>query len=578
MKQDKSKPKATREAIQNSADQSPSDPQRRRLLTGASVLGLSAGLLPLAKAAATCSDSSSPSGHLLSELPFPQQQQLLRKHVKKVLVIYAENRSFNNLFANFPGTLAPLHSLDAAATAQRDRDGSLLPHLPPIWKGLVPDAQVVNHKNYHIDQGAAYLSQLPNQPFRLQDAEHEALPQGVVTRDLWHVFYQNQMQINGGKNDQFVAWADSGALPMGYYGDSAYNLRLWGLASQYTLCDNFFQGAFGGSFLNHQYLACAEPPFYPDVEHSPAKGLIAKLMSADPTDPRLKPLNDSPASALEGAPKFGPSQITPDGFAVNTMQPPYWPSASRDMDRPDYADASKANTLPAQKHAHIGNKLTEKGVDWAWYAGGWQFALDGKKDSDQFPPRPDFQLHHQPFNYFADLGPEHPEARRRHLRDGGLGDAPETNHFIADLIADKLPAVTFYKPQGNLNMHAGYSDVEAGDRHIAHIINQLQNSNQWQETVVIITFDENGGWWDPVAPPKGDRWGPGSRIPAVVISPFARRGYVDHTQYDTGSILRFITRVFDLAPLPGLIARDNALRDNGHPPMGDLSTALQFPS
>ena len=62
------------------------------------------------------------------------------------------------------------------------------------------------------------------------------------SRDLWHVFYQNQMQIKRRQNDRFVAWADSGGLVMGYYSDSAYNLRLWKLAQEFTLCDNFFQG------------------------------------------------------------------------------------------------------------------------------------------------------------------------------------------------------------------------------------------------------------------------------------------------------------------------------------------------
>ena len=101
-------------------------------------------------------------------------------------------------------------------------------------------------------------------------------------------------------------------------------------------------------------------------------------------------------------------------------------------------------------------------------------------------------------------------------------------------------------------MHAGYSDVEAGDRHIAAVVDQLRNGPQWQDMLVIITFDENGGWWDHVAPPKGDRWGPGSRIPAMMVSPHAKQGHVEHTVYDTGSIARFLTRRFGLEKLPGL--------------------------
>jgi acid phosphatase len=151
-----------------------------------------------------------------------------------------------------------------------------------------------------------------------------------------------------------------------------------------------------------------------------------------------------------------------------------------------------------------------------------------------------------------------------------------TNRFLADVDAGQLPAVTFYKPQGNLNMHAGYSDVESGDRHIAHIVDSLRRGSQWQDMVVIVTVDENGGWWDHVAPPKGDRWGPGTRIPAIIVSPWAKRGHVDHTVYDTGSIARFITRRFGLEKLPGLVLRERAMVAAGGPPPGDLTAALDF--
>ena len=104
----------------------------------------------------------------------------------------------------------------------------------------------------------------------------------------------------------------------------------------------------------------------------------------------------------------------------------------------------------------------------------------------------------------------------------------------------------------------------------------LRNSPQWQNMVIVLTVDENGGWWDHVAPPKGDRWGPGTRIPALVVSPFAHKGTVDHTVYDTASILRLITRVHQLEVLDGLKQRDDAMKARGQVPMGDLSNALMF--
>jgi acid phosphatase len=95
--------------------------------------------------------------------------------------------------------------------------------------------------------------------------------------------------------------------------------------------------------------------------------------------------------------------------------------------------------------------------------------------------------------------------------------------------------------------------------------------------LVIVTYDENGGWWDHVSPPKGDRFGPASRIPALIISPYARRGAVDHTVYDTTSILRFLTRRYGLPTLPGIATRDAAIKKQGGQPIGDLTNALIFP-
>ncbi len=94
--------------------------------------------------------------------------------------------------------------------------------------------------------------------------------------------------------------------------------------------------------------------------------------------------------------------------------------------------------------------------------------------------------------------------------------------------------------------------------------------------VVIVTYDENGGFWDHAAPPKADRWGPGTRIPAIIISPFAKKGKVDHTPYDTTSILRLITRRFTLPVLPGMAERDAKMKAQGKAPLGDLSGALNF--
>jgi acid phosphatase len=478
-------------------------------------------------------------------------------NIETVVIIYAENRAFDNLYGLFPGANG-LQNVKPEDALQRDRDGSVLSELPPAWDGLTA-------KGVTPPVTQAQTEHLPNKAFAIDDPKGFNTPLSVVTRDLWHVFYQNQMQINGGKNDKFAAYADSGGLVMGFYDGS--KLPMWDVAKKYVLADNFFQGTFGGSFLNHFQLVCACIPVYPNADKSPAKDIIAAV---DPDGVSLTLASNSPKSALEGAPKFvNNGQISPDFYAVNTMQPPYQPSGNPPAKEgdPRYADPSKPNTLPPQHDATIGDLLSLKGITWAWYAGAWQDALSGGRGV----PVPNFQFHHQSFNYFVQYAPG-TAARAEHLKDGGVGGV----EFIKDVDAGKLPQVTFYKPQGNLNEHAGYTDAMSGDQHLIDVIAHLEKSPQWAHMLVVITYDENGGFWDHVAPPKADRWGPGSRIPAFIVSPYAKMGTVDHSLYDTTSILRFITKRFNLPILAGLAERDAALKAHGEPPLGDLTGALRF--
>jgi phospholipase C len=174
--------------------------------------------------------------------------------------------------------------------------------------------------------------------------------------------------------------------------------------------------------------------------------------------------------------------------------------------------------------------------------------------------RPNFQPLHQPFNCYARFAPGLGD-RSRHLKN-------EVD-FIVAIDSGNLPAVSFYKPAGRFNQHPGSTDVASGDAHIDSLLQRLRAGPQWKRMAIIVTYDENGGFWDHVPPPSGagwsDRWGPGTRIPALVISPFARRGFVDKTPYDTTSIIKLITRRFNLEPLPGVRAK-----------AGDLTNAFAF--
>jgi acid phosphatase len=316
--------------------------------------------------------------------------------------------------------------------------------------------------------------------------------------------------------------------------------------------------------MNHLWLACACAGQYPDAPDT--------LKSRLDAQGHLLRKADSPGSALAGPVQWerdGP--LTPDGYAVNTMQPPYQPSGIAPAAGGDPLLAEPARKpLPPQDAPTIGDRLSDKSVSWAWYAGGWTQALadsgapGGMTRGVIYSNRPgsvDFQPHHQPYNYFRRYAPG-TQARREHLKD--LSD------LLRDIDQNRLPQVAFYKPTGDLNQHPGYTDVLSGDLHVADLVHRIQASPAWASTLIVVTYDENGGFWDHVPPPSGpgfgDRWGPGTRVPAILISPFVKKGYVDHTQYDTGSVLRLLERRFALAPLPDARSR-----------LGDLTGALELP-
>jgi acid phosphatase len=392
--------------------------------------------------------------------------------LQHLVVIYLENHSFDNLYGEFPGADG---LNDAAATAtQVDASATPFVTLPQV-------------------SGSPFPPTLPNAPFPIEDY----VPANVRIRDLVHRFYQEQAQIDGGKMDKFALVSDAKGEVMGFYHTGP--LPLAAEAANYTLCDNFFHAAFGGSFLNHFWLIAARTPVFPNAPSA----IVAQL-------------------AADGS-LISDGAVTPDGYAVNTLFTVNQPHPSVPADR----------LVPNQTFATIGDRLSERHISWAWYSGGWNDALAGHAD-------PLFQFHHQPFAYFANYA-DGTAAKAEHLRD--------ESEFIAAAQAGRLRAVSFVKPLGPQNEHPGYADLLTGENHVIDLINAVRNGADWPTTAIIITYDEHGGFWDHVPPPVIDRWGPGIRVPTLVISPFAKRGFVDHHRYDTTSILALIESRWRLEPL-----------------------------
>jgi phospholipase C len=397
--------------------------------------------------------------------------------VNHVVVIYMENHSFDNLYGQFAGANG-ISNATPSNTTQVDANGvpySVLPAIP----GTPTFPTNLSNTIFNIDQYVA---------------------NDVITQDVLHRYYQEQIQIDGGKMDKFALYnSNSAGLSQGYYKTSL--LPLLPLAQKYTLCDNFYHSAFGGSFLNHQWLIASASPTFPNAPSS----IVAVV------------------DGLGNVTTDG--QVTPDGFVVNT---------SYTVNAPHPASAAVNTLVPNQTNPTIGDRLTDKNVSWVWYSGGWDNALAGNPD-------PNFQFHHQPFAYYAKYA-DGTQAKKDHLKDETV--------FMTAAQAGTLPAVSFVKPLGTYNEHPGYSDVALGEKHAVDLVNAVLNGPNGKDAVIIITYDENGGFWDHVNPPVIDKkWGPGTRVPAIIISPFAKQGYIDHTQYETVSILSFIEKRWGLTPL-----------------------------
>ena len=413
--------------------------------------------------------------------------------IDHLVVIYQENWSFDSLFGRFPGANGIANA--GNDIRQVDKDGTpysvLLPAIDNRGDKSIIDPRIP--------------SNLPVASFDLGPY----VPPDQFCGNPMHRYYQHIAQLNAGKLDKFVAWSTVGALAMSYY--DATRLPLGAFAQQFVLCDNFFQATFGGSSLNHIWFVAAAPAVWPDA---PAQ------MRAE----------------LDGHRLVKDGDVSPDGYVINNAFSVNTPNTPRP---PPMTDPRRL--LPNQTLPTIGDRLSERGIAWKWYAGGWNDALAGR-------PHPVFQPHHQPFAYFANYADGTP-AKQEHLKD--------EQDFWRDLANGRLPPVSFIKPIGPLNEHPGYANLLSGQQHVERLIRAIMASSSWPRAAIIVTYDEYGGRWDHVPPPIVDRWGPGSRVPTVIISPYAKRRFVDHTLYETTSILKFIETRWQLAPLSTRDAQAN---------------------
>ena len=129
-----------------------------------------------------------------------------------------------------------------------------------------------------------------------------------------------------------------------------------------------------------------------------------------------------------------------------------------------------------------------------------------------------------------------------------MADLKLSGAFLKDLQDGNMPSVSYVLANDGENEHPPY-DLGIGQAWTKSIISAIQASSYWSSTVILLTWDDYGGWYDHVAPPQVDKYGLGFRVPMLMISPFAKQGHIDHTLSDHTSLMKFIERVFDLAPV-----------------------------
>ncbi|MCA6123852.1 alkaline phosphatase family protein [Bradyrhizobium sp. WSM 1704] len=529
----------------------------------------------------------------LNELKHGDRDHDGAKHYKHIVIIYQENHSFDNLYGhwgdvgrdriNGTSDADPSHTLQVRQDNQTvfgcllQNDVNLTSPSPLATSctdttGSVAILSAFKNKPFEINAfipTSATTCPKPLGTFAAHGFLNGTGAPGGCTEDIVHRFYSEQYQINGGRQNRYMVGSDASGLVMGYYDTKKLPIYTYlhsRGAPNYVIADSFFQAAFGGSFLNHQFFVAAAAPQFAGAPNDGSANDLHSIVDANGM-PTSTPLY-TPTSTVKDAQLTAkcnqaglPAGLACGDYAVNTTQPFYQPYS------PGTAEARR---LPPLKTPNIGDRLSAKNIDWAWYSGGWSNANGdigasgwtngtGTTCADPnhlstavFPNCPDvtFQFHHQALNYFAAYAPG-TKARKDHLKDEA--------EFIQAAKNGTLKQVSFIKPIGEENEHPGYTSESEGSQHLVDLIKAITEGPDGKDTLIIITYDEFGGQWDHVPPPPhnrrgadaraADQWGPGTRIPAILISKRFDRSGVAHEDFDTTSILKLLEKRFDLEPL-----------------------------
>ena len=478
-----------------------------------------------------------------------------RTPIKHLVVIFQENVSFDHYFGTYPNATNPAGETKFVAR----------PNTPAI-NGLSPTLLNNNLNQFN--------------PFRLDPSE-------AFTCDQDHGYGDEQKSADAGHMDKFVqstgrkgvGCKPDGSTVMGYY-DGNTVTAFWNYAQHFAINDNFFNTVYGPSTPGALNLISGQ------TAH--ATGFTGGL-----------PVIVSIPQALLIDPNTGVGTITND-------LDPFGDDCGRDK-----GGTVKTSVTVRLSGKNVGDLLNAKNVTWGWFQGGFAptvpatFNQDGSlatpavcasthtghpgvpnptdgnpNNVDVHTPITDYSAHHEPFMYYAStINPHHLPPTSVQM----IGHSDQANHqydisdFFAALNAGNLPAVSYLKARAFEDGHPGNSDPLTEQTFLVNVLNTLQKSPEWKETAVIITYDDSDGWYDhqfgevvspsatsfdfltvqglcgttPASGAFEARCGYGPRLPFVLISPFAKSNFVDHTRTDQSSILRFIEENWHLGFIDG---------------------------